>query len=254
MANRSITDGFSLIELAIVLGVAGMILGSGLVVAVNMNEQQRIDNTRDRLDYIMQAIDNFVDKYGHLPCPADPQAEFKDSYFGDGRASGNQLTTVTTCISNNLLDAGATNVMTGGVPTATLHISPEYALDGWNRRFTYVVDEDLTFVGTDGANGYVDDTTPTTGEIGVTNHDGSRVIYKEDHVAAIVPVLVISHGKNGYGAWPGRGGSRISVGGGGANEDENDDGDRVFVQALPSASYDDIVSFRTKWQLNGVED
>lgn len=66
--------GFSLIELAIVLFIIGLLLGGLIPTISSQVEQQRINETRKQLDEIKQALTGFVIAYGRLPC-ADTNAD-----------------------------------------------------------------------------------------------------------------------------------------------------------------------------------
>lgn len=247
--NNTKNSGFSLVELAVVITIMGIMVGGGLMVAIGKRELQRAKKTLQHMHHIMDVIDQFVDYYGYLPCPADGTQAFSSATFGIGTASGNQEgAAATTCTAANLLTSGT--VKTGVVPVYTLGLPPEYVMDGWNNRITYAVDQDLTYYGTDGVGGFVDTTgLGAAGTIIVENQGGTETTDPADRPV----VLIVSHGPNGFGAWGGRGGARISVGGGGADEDENDDGDLTFVQSILSSDFDDTVLYWVKWKLTGNE-
>lgn len=67
--------GFSLVEMAIVLAIVGLLLG-GLLPTISVQiEQQRRNETRKQLDGIRDTLYGFVIINGYLPCPttiADP--------------------------------------------------------------------------------------------------------------------------------------------------------------------------------------
>lgn len=71
-------DGFSLVELAMVLLIVGLLLG-GLVPTISSQiEQQRINETRKQLEEIKQALTGFAIVNGYLPCAdtnSDGEAE-----------------------------------------------------------------------------------------------------------------------------------------------------------------------------------
>ena len=248
--------GFTIIELAVVVTIISFTLGSALTIAALNRDIAKIELTTERIEYIMEMVENFVDEKGYLPCPTDPTLAFSNANFGIGLQSGNPLIAVTTCTSGNIITSTSGNIKLGAVPVYTLNISPEYILDGWNRRILYAVDQDLTFVGTDGTNGYIDDTNPTIGGIEIQNAAGVVTAALGIPDAAF---LVMSAGPNGHGSWPGRGsGTRINASIAeatkeGENSHVGGTFDHQFIQSLPLADYDDIVYFKTKWQLNGAE-
>lgn len=83
MAHLNSTDraspqrGFSLIEIAVVLFIMVLVLGSILIPLGTQVEQRKIIETRRMLDEIREALFGFAIIYGRLPCPdtdTDPTA------------------------------------------------------------------------------------------------------------------------------------------------------------------------------------
>lgn len=64
------SGGFSLVEMAIVLAIVGLLLG-GLLPTISIQiEQQRRNETRKQMDEIKDALIGFTIINGKLPCPA----------------------------------------------------------------------------------------------------------------------------------------------------------------------------------------
>jgi prepilin-type N-terminal cleavage/methylation domain-containing protein len=61
--------GFSLVEMAIVLAIVALLLGSLLPTISSQIEQQRRNETRKQLDEIKEALIGYAIIYGSLPCP-----------------------------------------------------------------------------------------------------------------------------------------------------------------------------------------
>ncbi len=253
--NIKNNNGFSLLELSVVITIMAVLLAGGISIALSKKELQRIELTRDKLEYIMKYIDKFTDEKDYLPCPADGTVSFTHDNFGLGLITDNDNPLVenpTTCSAGNIITSLTNNIVAGVVPVYTLNIPISYTIDGWNRRITYVVDQDLTYKGSNGNGGY-DDNTPTTGNIEVRNTPAGTALTTE------AAVLLISHGALGHGAWGGAGGtSRIQIASPSTEEIENahfsaGTYDHQYIQAFPSANFDHIILYKTKWQLNGVE-
>jgi len=287
------SGGFSLIEMAVVLAIISIIVASGLSFSVAKREEQRYETTQKRIEFVMRAIDDFVDEKGYIPCPADPTLSPGSANFGFGGATGDPLTTVTQCNSANVVEYdGASNVSVtyGSVPVYSLNIPPEYIFDGWNRRLTYVVDEDLTYVGTALTDGYLTfegdievrspgfATSPPGNEMPITyktaDQDDVDAGYTDCEGSAFgagagtigdcikngAAVAIVSHGANGFGAYGGVGGAAPAAGskydpvGGSDDEDENADhlgtSDDILIQSIQRGDFDDIVEYKLKWQLN----
>jgi len=64
--------GFTLVEMAIVLALIALILGSGLTVLSAQQDQRRIEETRTRLDEAHEALIGYAISHNRLPCPANP--------------------------------------------------------------------------------------------------------------------------------------------------------------------------------------
>jgi prepilin-type N-terminal cleavage/methylation domain-containing protein len=256
--------GFTLVEIAIVLAVISLLVGGALNLQQSVSERNKLELTERRVAAILKAIDQFVDYHGYLPCPANPLATFAAGDFGVGTNDARHFSTSASVDptdansgSNNCaapvnanviaIAPGGANLALGGVPVHTLRLAPNFAVDGWNNRFTYVIDQSLAFRG-DGLN-----TTSPTATRGYTFNTISGQIVLDRNGTTLrsdIAVMVISHGANGYGAWPGRGGARIDITGGTNEEDENTDDDITFNQPFRSLTSDDVVSYLTKWQLD----
>ena len=63
-------NGFTLVEMAIVLALIGLILGTGLTLLSAQQEQRHVEETKDRLDEAREALIGFAIARGRLPCPA----------------------------------------------------------------------------------------------------------------------------------------------------------------------------------------
>jgi prepilin-type N-terminal cleavage/methylation domain-containing protein len=231
-------QGFTIIELSIVLTVIAMIAGTALAFTSSRLHKQKVDLTRARAADILEFVGMFVKQNCHLPCPADAEVSVTDDDFGtisdDGDASDGAF-----CTSHNEKH-NATNVIAGAVPVRHLMIDPTYIIDGWGRKFTYVVDDDLTHPSNYGTN--------LTGSIEVRPSDSGSAITNN------AVVLVMSHGADGHGAWKVKGGA-TKLNKGITDEDslENAESggafDNIFVQRFTDLDFDDIVLFKMKWHL-----
>lgn len=77
-------SGFSLLELAIVLLIVGLLL-SGLIMPLSSRvEQQRVATTREQLAVIQQALTGYALARDALPCPATPASNGQAAVSGGG--------------------------------------------------------------------------------------------------------------------------------------------------------------------------
>lgn len=214
------SSGFSLVEMAIVLAIVGLLLGGLIPTLSAQMESQHINETRKQMNEIKDALTGFAIVNGRLPCPSDGTA-----------SSGSELVTGS--------GVAATCTLTKGVlPWATLGVSET---DAWGRRFTYRVTANYA----DGADGTGVATCTTaigvsfqlcstaTLEVRASSPGGSIV-------AASVPAVVVSHGKNGLGAYPAGGG--LQIGNATGDELENADDNNTFVSHdQVQNGFDDLV-------------
>lgn len=256
--------GFSILELAIVLTVIALIVSSSLAVAAMRIAAAKVENTNNTSEVLMEILASYVKNFDQLPCPANPKAKPTDPDFGVGSVDNKGTLNVTDddeCNATNILVSG--DVRIGAVPTTTLGLSYSSAVDGWNRRFTYAVDQRLTnrdnYVGR--VNNNVVEVQPVpAGSIVIRSSAGGA----DQHNDAVM--VLLSHGSNGHGAWSGKGGAarpRVAADPP-LNEDEvaniNPDdslqgdlgnlaNDVIFVQKPGSDAFDDMVQYKLKWQL-----
>lgn len=76
--------GFTLVELAIVILIMGLILGGLAMPLSTQLENGRIRETRDLLQAIDEALQGFAIRNGHLPCPATPASNGFADVAGGG--------------------------------------------------------------------------------------------------------------------------------------------------------------------------
>ena len=179
MSNRSYKNGFSLIELAIVLFIVGLMLGGLLTPLATKVEYESINETAEALNDIKESILGFALVNGHLPCPDTNNDGSEDlvSKTGGGLTCSSEI---------------------GTLPWITLGVS---ATDAWENSYTYRVDDEFAdrddSANTDGKSG--DGCTATAnvsfslcsdGDIEIRDGDGGSVI------ANLIPAIIVSHGGN----------------------------------------------------------
>ena len=162
----NLTRGFTLIEMAIVLLIITLLLSGLLVPLSTQVEQRKIAETQKSLEEIKEALIGFAIINGRLPCPA------KSATDGTEQLS---------CTGSPLAPR------TGIVPWAALGVPK---LDAWGHLFRYSVTPAFA-------------TSPiilTTGrDITITTRDSAGAPVNLSN-SSDIPAMVLSHGKNGYGA------------------------------------------------------
>lgn len=246
--------GFSLVELAVSMGIMAIVLTGIMVPMVSQIAQRNVTVTEKTLSEIRDALLGFAAANGRLPCPAVttptvpvPNPDGSEAFAVGGNASNGR------CLS-----------FTGFVPGRTLGITPVdrngYALDAWGataNRIRYAVSSDAVTTITPNV------TNPFTSVNGMRNATLGEV-------AKIPALLTICD--SGIGVQAGVNcnaartltssavaviwsvGANVSTGGGtGADERENPNpqdetsADRIFVSRTMSGMannpFDDIVTW-----------
>lgn len=249
MSYRRAT-GFTLVEIAIVLMIVGLLLAGLMPTISSQVEQQRTNETRKTLVEIKESLFGFAMAKGRLPCPADTAANSGLESFctTDTYPCTGSVTTI------EQLHGRCAYPHNGLLPAATLGITPTdnqgYALDGWSNRIRYAVSNDAvsgvsnTFTRTDGMRNVTMANIANTDLLhvcasatGITVSGCGSALNK---LTGTAPALIYSTGKNG--------------GYGGAGKDEfanpnpnSANNDRVFVNHTPTPStatngeFDDLV-------------
>lgn len=211
------SQAFTLVEMAIVLVIVGLLLGGMLAPLSAQMEQRRMADTSRALEEARDALAGFAARNGYLPCPAISAANGLEDRVG------------TRCNNERRL---------GFLPWATLGLPK---LDAWQHIYLYSV-------------------TPAFSDSGFPfrlNTPRDITIASRDATGALVPAsaqndipaVVLSHGRNGYGAFSDVGVQAADMGQGNIDEKANFMAEgRVFIArgqadnpAAPGGAYDDIV-------------
>lgn len=230
--------GFTLVELAIVLVIIGVLLGGFVGTLASRIEKTRYDETRAELEDIKAALMAYAFSAGvgntNLPCPDDPSDTDADGLSnGDGES-----------------EAGCTNAAgtdTGSVPWVTLGLG---VADAWNNRYEYWVDED-----------FADAPFILTTNSGAANKINTRRIdgtVADVLLANNIVAVIYSRGKNGFGGVGVDTSFKSAIPATGhVDEVENANGDGVFISRLPTyeddttnvGTFDDIVIWISEYEL-----
>ena len=216
--------GFSLVELAVVVAIVGLLMGGAIMTLTAQTEQRGFDETQRRLEAAREALLSFAAVNGRLPCPAAPNAT------GDESPAGGVCT----------------NWYNGFLPARTIGFQPTdaqgYGLDAYSNRIRYAVSNGVVAVPAapplpatcTNANHFTNagnlrlngvGCRPSDLDVCTTAACAARVT-----TANTVAFAVFSTGKTG--ALPANPG----------DEAENLDNDARFVLRTPSPDFDDIVA------------
>jgi prepilin-type N-terminal cleavage/methylation domain-containing protein len=236
MQMKRLQPGFTLVEMAIVLVIFGLLLATLLLSFQAQRNLALQTETNNTLNVARKALLGFAQTQGRLPCPAtnNGTATIPDD---TGNASPNA--------------SGACAQQVGFLPAVTLGIQPidaqGFALDGWNNRIRYAVNQadnagaaNTDFTTTDGmANRGIANLQPNlrvcSTSAGITASrcsGGAEVNFLINNAVAVV-----------YST-----GATFAQGSGGADENANLNADGVFVSHEergndPNGEFDHLVSW-----------
>jgi type II secretory pathway pseudopilin PulG len=205
-------QGFTLVEMAVVLAIAIILITMGLGAMNAQSTIQAYSATKRKQDLISDALRSYLRQNRRLPCPdsADPAVPNSRNGRGDdNRATVNDPTT-------------KCNLEVGIVPYVELGLSRENVIDGWDNFFTYhVTPSDLADTPCRGWTLSACWNPGNVGLLGVGERSPATSATPNDLTAVEKAVVVlVSHGKNGFGAWTMLG-SRIAAPAGGTDEAMN---------------------------------
>lgn len=193
--------GFSLIEMAVVIAIMGILMTFGIRLATSFQNKGAFSATAERQKQIKDVLTAFLAREGRLPCPAAP---------------GVAMTGVEDCTPAN---------NPGLIPFQTLGIPKSSAMDGWDRYFTYAVWSGAStncpasgdFVEVSPAENWTTNITHPISSSVKTFHDGANGCLMIEETGADgdatnpntkrrrAVALVISHGPNGFGGYTAKG-------------------------------------------------
>lgn len=250
MSTKRALKGFTLLELAISMLVAGI-----LAIGYLSYKQFNLDSTAQtetlkKIKVIEDALLTYVGLYGRLPCPANPSEAIGSSNFGVGNCS----TTGTNILSVPL--TGDT-LYYGTIPTYDLNIANDYTFDGWNNRLFYAVQGAFASCNTAGA---INNATP---QIKILTGSGGTTISNQ------VAYVIVSTGPDGYGSYLRNADRNTVAATDGPNTNQNPNPNNTssdewlnlvcnpntstctstFVAHPPTSNFDDIVVYKERYQV-----
>jgi len=242
-----LAKGFTLVEIAIVIVIIGLLISGGLIAVGPVILSAQISETESKMDIIEDALILHAIRYNCLPCPADA-ADLAGADAGQASDDTPDVYGAGNCAPNgqvcDVLDSNAI------VPWVNLGLSEGDVIDGFGNYFGYFLDPgDLTIFQDDGGGAgqffrAADGTyTNTLGTISV-NDAGAVAVTTE------AAYILMSYGVDGDEAIKANGAERLDTGSTDPDQNENTNGDQLFVQDLETSVndadyFDDIVRFKS---------
>jgi type II secretory pathway pseudopilin PulG len=208
-AMKRSSGGFTLVELAVGLLIISLLLGLLMVPLSTQLDQTRYSETQKHLDIAREAVMGFALAQGRLPCPATPGIPITQVAPAPG-------------IENCALDFGVLPWVALGIPET----------DAWGRRLTYRVTASF-------ADPFV---APALSSFLLTDNGSMTVNNGTVDIAIQVPAVIVSHGKNGLGAYLSDG---TQVAGMAGHEAENTNiiNNNLFILRTHAPDFDDLVTW-----------
>jgi prepilin-type N-terminal cleavage/methylation domain-containing protein len=185
------TRGFSLVEIAMVVAIALILLSLGLTAINSQLSSTAYSITKKRQDAIKDALIGYLGARKSFPCPYVPVA-------------GTPATGIAP--PQSIAAAPACPQVFGTVPYATLGLAREAAEDGWGNLISYQV-YSIPAVCPSPLTDWANSKCFGAGKTGAIVVNDGTVGAPTPLVANAIAVLV-SHGANGLGAWVAAQGTR----------------------------------------------
>ncbi|MCP4393260.1 MAG: prepilin-type N-terminal cleavage/methylation domain-containing protein [Alphaproteobacteria bacterium] len=135
-------QGFTLIELAVVIVIIAILLSGGLEFKSGYEKNNNVIITKERMDNISKHLNYFIAKYKRLPCPTHPSGG-EDYHYPNYAAAANAYGYER--IGTDYCESASSPFQAyGEVPWLSLGIPESMVYDGWGNKFTYRVAPDLT--------------------------------------------------------------------------------------------------------------
>jgi prepilin-type N-terminal cleavage/methylation domain-containing protein len=187
--------GFTLIEVAIVLTVVGLMLASFLKFYAILDQKERIETTRERMATLRTSLIYYVLTHQRLPCPASGLKQTTGSETDPCAPDQNNppegVDIYSPAVDTRQEHSESFDIWTGVVPVHELQLDPQMAVDGWGNKFTFAVSRNLTM-----PNAMRGNPLPK-GHIPLVDADGTSVL----EAPGTGRYVIISHGPSGAGAW-----------------------------------------------------
>lgn len=146
--------GFTLIELAAVMIICGLMVGGALLTIPPYLQKVKVESTQERFDLVLNALSTYTQRHYRLPCPADSDGANRGMERNGGHCFQN---------ANNETLYQMTE---GVIPWRELGLAESDVIDGWGRYITYKPAPQLT------VNTY--DTAMQTDPAGADIHNACR--------------------------------------------------------------------------------
>lgn len=233
MANSSSkTQGFTLLETAIVVLIIGLALSAFLVLSSGIHESAKHKLDKEKLQDIKTALLNYAAEKGTLPCP---------DTSGDGKANDDDD------------DCEAGEIRQGYLPYITLGT---HKYNAYQQPFFYVVHGDYTKEdkAEKAIENFLKDSNALPDAITICSEINADECAANKNLIEKLPVVVVSFGQNSAQTWgTPNNGTPACPNSLSANERFNcnstDEGKKHLVLASQSSDFDDVLMWLSRAEL-----
>ena len=242
--KRSSQKGFTLIELAVVLVIVGVLAGAFITTLGARIDVTRRAEAKDEMEVIKQALYGYAmsNNFAHLPCPDCRNAA---CIKGVGNFANDGVEDRVGAVCDvDVADAIAAELPIGNLPWITLGLSSG---DAWGNRYSYWVSDSVS------------DNTASFQLADVLNavQINTRIGTAATVISTNAIAIIMSHGKNSYGAVSTQNILKPAVPAANIDEVENTDDDLIFVARTQTdagvsalvGEFDDIVIWMSEYEL-----
>jgi type II secretory pathway pseudopilin PulG len=212
-------SGFTLLEIAVVLLIIGLVVGGLLGPLTSQINQRKVEDTQRLLEQNNSALLGYASAKGYLPCPA---------------------TSVTNGDEGPRNSSGVCSILQGFLPWVTLGTVKS---DSWGRLFRYSV-----------ASVFANSINKPTLSLSLSPTNTFTIRSAStpsiNNLATLVPVVILSHGANGNGATLDNGTATANPSISNTDEQTNLGISTTFISRIPTENttapggeFDDIVTW-----------
>lgn len=243
--------GFTLLEVAIVLVIIGLLTAPLMMLYKNYMEQQILLKTTSSLAESNNAMQRFFLRNKFYPCPAGRALSPADPNFG--RSDCSLSLAAGACSAAGICRvAGETageTVLIGALPFVTMEMQLKDTADGYANRIQYAITASLANI----------PSVPPAPPTPPPANPAAREVAVLDSISGVnrtIPGLLVALGSNKLGAYSGNGALITSCAGPGIDV-ENCDLDNDFIEnadysnASGSSEFDDNIT-TTDWTLGEI--
>lgn len=233
--------GFTLIEICIVLIIAGLMTAAFVRFADVTLQQVRQQQLKTGITDLQTALTAFENKNGRLPCAAPIDVPPTDPTYGRETACDGTAHSGTKVVNGRVEGGKPLKVRIGAIPTRDLDIADSAMLDPWSRRVTYAVTE------ANAADGQA------TGGITVTNAAGKSITSSPGNARYVL----FSHGRDGAGAYSVEG-KQFAACGNTKDKENCDNQNAAFIamdrnDSVDAQHYDDYLAYNVTSATLGLD-